>query len=391
MVKPFLFLLVCGGGIILAQPISDARASWISVSSNFIAAAARLPEADYSYRPTPEVRTFAQLVGHVADSHYMFCAPMLPQAQARSGFEKLTSKNELLTALKASVDFCSNAADRIASAEDAAAPVKFFGRDIAKVTLLWTNISHTNEHYGNAVTYLRLKNLTPPSSETPAMRSRIYYDRAHGQNSPSAGLAEIGARAGFVATVQEQPIKLETLRAARLLYLRAPSKELTRPETDAVVEFVKGGGSLLLVVDEEQRQPLATTGVNEIIEPFGLKLTADTTYVHNCGAIAKAGEIHRADREVPFSGGRAVEGGTPFAWQLDKEGKPAQAFAAWKKVENGGGRIVVMAEGMASLFLGEPNAERLSGIPRNFQGTKYWGKDSAIFMEEVTAWLLKKN
>ena len=390
MVKPFLTLLIYGG-IIHAQPISDARASWTSVSGNFIAASARLPEADYSYRPSPNVRTFAQLVGHVADAHYMFCAPMLPQAQASSGFEKLTSKSELLEALKASVDFCSMAADRIASAEDAAAPVKFFGRDVAKFTLLWTNISHTNEHYGNVVTYLRLKNLTPPSSDPTAMRSRVYYDRAHGQNSPSAGLAEISTRAGFVTTVHEQPISLETLRGARALYLRAPSKAFAPAEKDAVKEFIKGGGSLLLVLDEEQRQSLATTAVNDIIEPFGLKLTADVPYLHNCGAIAKAGEINRADREVPYSGGRAVEGGTPFAWQLDKEGKPAQAFAAWKKVENGGGRIVVMAEGMASLFLGEPNGERLSGIPRNFEGTTYWGKDSAIFMEEVMAWLVKQN
>jgi hypothetical protein len=120
-----------------------------------------------------------------------------------------------------------------------------------------------------------------------------------------------------------------------------------------------------------------------------MKLTPDTPYLHNCGAIAKAGEINSADREIPYSGGRAVEGGTPFAYQLDADGKPGPAFAAWTKVD-GGGRVVVMGEGMASIFLGVPGATRLSGKPRDAQGTTYWGKDSFKFMEEVMSWLVKK-
>jgi hypothetical protein len=143
------------------------------------------------------------------------------------------------------------------------------------------------------------------------------------------------------------------------------------------------------VLDKESRQSLATTGVNDVIAPFAMRLTPDTEYVHNCGGIAKAGEINSADRELPYSGGRAVEGGTPFAYQLDRNGKPAQPFAAWKRLD-GGGRIVVMAEGMASLFLGTPEGQRLTGIPRDPAGTSYWGKDSTVFMEEVLAWLVKR-
>lgn len=79
----------------------------------------------------------------------------------------------------------------------------------------------------------------------------------------------------------------------------------------------------------------------------------------------------------------------PFAYQLDRSGKPAQPFAAWKKLESGG-RIVVMAEGMASLFLGTQDGQRLTGIPRDPAGTTYWGQDSAAFMEEVLAWLVKR-
>jgi hypothetical protein len=136
----------------------------------------------------------------------------------------------------------------------------------------------------------------------------------------------------------------------------------------------------LLVLDEERRQSLETTRVNTLISPFGMRLTADTEYVHNNGGVARAGEIHRADRQVPFSGGRAVEGGTAFAYQLDTGGKPWHPFGASARLDTGG-RIVVLGEGMASLFLGDPSGVRLSGSATNL--TPYWGKDSGIFMEEV--------
>jgi len=71
------------------------------------------------------------------------------------------------------------------------------------------------------------------------------------------------------------------------------------------------------------------------------------------------------------------------------EGKPAQPFAA-SAVVPGGGRIVVMGEGMASLFLGVAEGKRLTGPPRDARNTVYWGKDSGIFMEEVLAWLARR-
>lgn len=210
------------------------------------------------------------------------------------------------------------------------------------------------------------------------------YDQAHGEQPPPPQFLALASKLGLQIQPSAEPITSKVLDGAHLLYLRAPSAQFTAAEADAIVAFVKAGGSLLLVLDEERRQSLEKTAVNSVIAPFGLKLTPDTEYFHNTGAIAKAGEINKADREVPFSGGRAVAGGTPFAFQLDKEGKPSHPFAAYTRVPNGG-RIVVMGEGMASLFLGDPNAVRLSGSLTNL--TPYWGKDSAVFMEEVLAWL----
>ena len=120
-----------------------------------------------------------------------------------------------------------------------------------------------------------------------------------------------------------------------------------------------------------------------------MKLTGDTPRIANTGAIAKAGEINRGDRQVPYDGGREIQGGTPFAFQLDRNGNPAQPYAAYKKLD-GGGRIVVMAEGMASLFLGSPDGVRMYENPADPDNTKWWGKDSQVFMEEVLAWLLAR-
>jgi hypothetical protein len=217
-----------------------------------------------------------------------------------------------------------------------------------------------------------------------AGRVRLVFDQAHGQQPPPSQLHTLAQKLGLELQTSAEAITAKILDGARILCLRAPSKAFTTSEAQAIVTFVKDGGSLLLVLDEERRQSLEKTGVNNLISPFGMRLTPDTEYLHNKGAIAKAGEINKADREVPFSGGRAVEGGTAFAFQLDKEGKPAHPFAAYTRLDNGG-RIVVLGEGMASLFLGDPNGVRLSGSLN--EPTTYWGKDSAIFMEEVLTWL----
>lgn len=216
--------------------------------------------------------------------------------------------------------------------------------------------------------------------------ARLVFDQAHGEQPPPAQLHEVARKLGLEVQTSAEPITGTVLDGARILYLRAPSKPFTAAEAEAIGAFVKGGGRLLLVLDEERRQSLETTGVNSLISPFGLRLTPDTEYLHNNGAVARAGEINKADREVPFSGGRAVEGGTAFAFQLDKDGKPWHPFGAYTRLDTGG-RIVVLAEGMASLFLGDPNGVRLSGDRTNL--TPYWGKDSAIFMEEVLTWLAR--
>ena len=216
--------------------------------------------------------------------------------------------------------------------------------------------------------------------------ARLVYDLGHGQTSVITQMPAIGEKIGYKIESIATPLTAEVLRGARLLYLRMPTKAYSDDEKRAIVAFVRGGGSLLVVFDESRRVDLEGSGVNDVIAPFGLALTADTEYLHNGGAVAKQGEINRAGRELPFSGGRAVEGGTAFAWQLDSDGKPAQPFAAY--VTTGSARIVVMSDAMVSAFMGTPEGVRLTGVPRDPANTVFWGKDSTVFMEEVLAWLI---
>jgi hypothetical protein len=220
--------------------------------------------------------------------------------------------------------------------------------------------------------------------------SRVVYDQFHGESLLATQLISIGERLGFDVVPLDIQTSSDVLRNARLLVVRAPTQAFDAEEKRAIVDHVRAGGTLLLVLDEECRQSLTGTGVNDLITPFGLTLTADTEYLHNCGAIAKAGVINAADRELPYSGGRAVEGGTPFAWRLDAHGRPAEPFAAHTEVA-GGGRVVVLAEAMASLFMGTPEGVRLAGVPRDPSRTTYWGKNSAAFMAEIYAWLLRRG
>lgn len=224
------------------------------------------------------------------------------------------------------------------------------------------------------------------AGQAGAAKPRIYSDHAHGELPLPPPYAALATKLGVEIISHQTPITAQGLKGYRLLMLRAPSQEITADEAKAIIDFVKQGGSLLLIQDEERRQKLEITKANEVLAPFGLRLTGDTPYRHNTGGLAKKGTINAADREIPYSGGRAVEGGTPFAWQLDADGKPAQPFAAYTVVGTRG-RVVVMGEGMASIFLGFPEGVRLSPQPADGQ-TIYWGKDSGIFMEELLTCLI---
>lgn len=127
--------------------------------------AERMPEESYAFKPVDTVRTFGQLIGHVADSQYAICSIALGEKNPSPKVEKTkSSKAELIAALKESFSYCDRALDAVTPA-NAGDMLKFHGQDMTRLDVLTANNMHTVEHYGNIITYLRIKGLVPPSTE----------------------------------------------------------------------------------------------------------------------------------------------------------------------------------------------------------------------------------
>ena len=139
------------------------------VKDVLLRSAEKVPEENYNFRPTDAVRSFGQIVGHVADAQYLFCSIELGEKNPAPKIEQSkTSKADLIAALKDAFAYCDRAHDGMTDAS-ATQMVKLFGNDAPKLDVLTINNMHNMEHYGNLVTYMRLKNIVPPTSE-PAVQ-----------------------------------------------------------------------------------------------------------------------------------------------------------------------------------------------------------------------------
>jgi uncharacterized damage-inducible protein DinB len=129
----------------------------------------KMPEENYGFKPTDAVRSYGQIVAHVADSQYAFCSVALGEKNPAPKIEESkTSKADLTAALKAAFTYCDKAYDGMTDAS-ATQAMKLFGSDTPKLGVLVVNNTHTIEHYGNLATYLRLKNIVPPTSDPGSM------------------------------------------------------------------------------------------------------------------------------------------------------------------------------------------------------------------------------
>ena len=147
-----------------SNPISmDAKQDYTSIKDILIRSAEKMPEENYSFRTTEKVRTYGEMIAHIADVQTAVCS-MARGEPKRGNASGKTSKADLTTALKASFDYCDPVYDSITDATGAQM-VKMFGHDKSKLGVLFFNIEHDNEMYGQMVAYMRIKGIVPPSSE----------------------------------------------------------------------------------------------------------------------------------------------------------------------------------------------------------------------------------
>ena len=149
-----------------ANPLVDgAKVDYRMVKTYVTKSAEQVPENLYAYKPTPEVRTFGQLFGHIAEENYAICAAAASEKPPVANVEKtLSAKADLVKALTDSFAYCDKVFESLTDA-NASTMANFFGRPMAKLSIMTFNSSHDNEHYGNLVTYMRLNKMVPPSSQ----------------------------------------------------------------------------------------------------------------------------------------------------------------------------------------------------------------------------------
>lgn len=159
-------LLVVMSGSLHAQAtnplVAESKETYTRVSDNLQKAAEAMPEADYSFKPTPEIRSFGQLIAHIADAQARICSTALGQTKSVGAQEK-TAKTDLVAAIKESSSIC-NAAFGSVTDDNAIQTISLGPRKLTRLGALIYNTTHSSEEYGYLSVYLRLKGIVPPST-----------------------------------------------------------------------------------------------------------------------------------------------------------------------------------------------------------------------------------
>jgi len=158
------------------------RRSYNGIKLNLTEAAQKLGEADYGYRPSPDIRGFGGQLAHVANSQFNACAAARGEKNPHQGQnleQTKTTRADIIQALADSFAFCDPAYAALTD-QSAVELVQQGNNQVGRGSVLANLISHSNEEYGILTVYLRTKGMVPPSTER-GMRGRGAAAPARGQ------------------------------------------------------------------------------------------------------------------------------------------------------------------------------------------------------------------
>lgn len=152
-----------------ANPISDGiRGQWNSVKRNIQQSAELMPEATFDYRPVDGVRSFGEILAHVAGASYAICASAKGEKTPyeEDYFEKnAKGRAAIVKATTEAIAYCDGAFTGLTDASAGQSVSNPFGSaPTTRASVLVLQVGHDNEHYGNLVTYFRMNGIVPPSS-----------------------------------------------------------------------------------------------------------------------------------------------------------------------------------------------------------------------------------
>ncbi len=168
-----IFAAIAAAGAMYAQTpapqteITVLKAAYTQIKNNVTKAADRMPEDQYGFKASPDIRTFGQLIGHIADVQNRICSVAAGTNPGTASAEKdKTAKADLVAALKASFDTCDGVFNSLTD-EDASKMISMGrGAPRSKTATLWQFIiGHSNEEYGYLAVYMRIKGIVPPSTQ----------------------------------------------------------------------------------------------------------------------------------------------------------------------------------------------------------------------------------
>ncbi len=146
--------------------VASSKAFYMNAKQDILRSADKMPEDKYAFRPIDTVRTYGQVLAHIADGQYEFCGAAAGKQDDKSIEQTAKTKAAIVAALKTAFAYCDEIYAGITDAKAAETIPAFGGAKMTRLGLLDFNVSHTMEHYGNLVTYMRIQGIVPPSSES---------------------------------------------------------------------------------------------------------------------------------------------------------------------------------------------------------------------------------
>jgi DinB superfamily len=146
---------------------TEVQGNYARLKTNILKAADKMPAENYSFKPTPDIRTYARVVNHVTEAQLHICGGANntdPSTLAKVPSDT-ADKATVVEALKASFAECDKAYAGLTDANMTDMIQAGPAGKRSRLSLLWGNVSHDNEQYATLSLYLRLKGLVPPTAE----------------------------------------------------------------------------------------------------------------------------------------------------------------------------------------------------------------------------------
>jgi hypothetical protein len=171
MQRTLCILLLLSATAVLAQdknPVTSvAKEILPRQQKNLVAAVEEMPAGKFGYKPTQQQMTFGHLVLHIVESNNYLCSKIgdLPEVKAPVPLKESDGKDKLVTALKASFEFCSTALGKVDDSKLGDEIELFGGRKGSRAFALIALTNDWADHYSSAAIYLRLNGLLPPTAQ----------------------------------------------------------------------------------------------------------------------------------------------------------------------------------------------------------------------------------